>query len=279
MDKTVKDGLIKPSKSLGQNFLINKGIIKKIIDSAELRPEDLVLEIGPGTGILTSELLKKSVKVIAVEKDQRFAESLAKALPDKKDIKVVCKDILEWDMEKDIGNKPYKIVANLPYYITSPIIRKFMEAENKPKLLVLMVQKEVAKRICAKPPDMSILAVSVQFYGEPKIISYVSKGSFRPVPKVDSAILKIVPFSKGQNKPINNDQFFKIVKAGFSHPRKQLLNNFSKELRVERDETERWLLASKIAPEQRAERLTIEDWKKLYENYRTNIVQLNSRVL
>ncbi len=165
--------------------------------------------------------------------------------------------------------KNYKIIANLPYYIASPVIRKFLESENQPKFMVLMVQKEVAQRICAKPPDMTLLSASVQFYAKPKIVSYVSKNCFWPAPKVDSAIIKIIPhasfplFPRKRESRKFSELFFKIVKAGFSHPRKQLINNLSKGLEIDKEKIKTWLSKNGIQPIQRAETLNVEDWLKL----------------
>jgi len=156
------------------------------------------------------------------------------------------------------------VVANIPYYLTSPLIRKFLEEKNPPQEMVLMLQKEVAQRICSKPPDMNLLAVSVQFYAEPKIISYVSKNCFWPAPKIDSAIIKIIPKIK---KQIKNDLFFKVVKAGFSQPRKQLVNNLSKTLKLTKEQTIALLIKNNIKPNQRAETLSIEDWIKLTNSF------------
>jgi len=192
---------IHPSRRLGQNFLIDKNVLQKIIEAAKLKPTDIILEIGPGLGILTIELAKRVRKVIAVEKDRQLCTILKNILnaPNVKNVEIIEGDILKiestfrLDRNESLTNYNYKIVANLPYYIVSPVMRKFLEAENPPQLLVLMVQKEVAQRIVANPPQMNLLAVAVQFYAQPKIISYVSKNSFWPRPKVDSAIIKIVP--------------------------------------------------------------------------------------
>lgn len=270
---------LEPSKRLGQNFLIDKNILKKIIKAADLKPNDIVLEIGPGLGVLTFELAKKTKKVIAVEKDPKISEVLKKNLKNYSNIDIVQGDILKISNFKFLfpeqtqnskfkTKKNYKVVANLPYYITSPLIRKFLEAKNQPKETVLMVQKEVAQRICAQPPKMNLLAVSVQFFAEPKIISYVSKKSFWPRPKVDSAILKIIPHKKSLKKNINfQKRFFKIVKAGFSQPRKQLLNNLSKELKLTKEEVKAWLLENKLNSKQRAETLNLKDWINLAKKY------------
>lgn len=251
---------IKPTKHFGQNFLINKRVIFDIIDGAKLLKTDIVLEIGPGKGALTKELVERVKKVIAVEKDKRLVEFLKEELKDFNNIEIIHKNIL--DISPTYAE--YKIVANLPFYIAAPVIRKFLEidppAGRPPKEMTLIVQKEVAQRICAKPPRMSILAVSVQFYAEAKILSYISKRSFKPVPKVDSAIIQITPKKKHD---INPDKFFKIVKAGFSQPRKQLINNLSKELEINKEELSSLLLSKGIKPTQRAETLSIEDWLKL----------------
>jgi len=161
----------------------------------------------------------------------------------------------------------YKVVANIPYYLTSRLIRNLLETKKKPQLIVLMVQKEVAQRICAKPPNMSVLAVSVQFYAKPEIISFVSKKSFWPSPKVDSAIIKISNI-KNQKSKIDVDLFFKIVRAGFSQPRKLLINNLSKKLNLNKERVKNWLSKNKIKPTQRAETLKVEGWKKLTKSFK-----------
>jgi 16S rRNA (adenine1518-N6/adenine1519-N6)-dimethyltransferase len=250
-----------PIKRFGQNFLIDKNVLRKILEAAELSKEDVVLEVGSGIGNLTIELAKRVKKVIAVEKDKRMIEILKENLKNFKNVEIVEGDIREiiCAIVEKIA-KDYKVVANIPYYLTSHLIRKFLELERKPKLIVLMVQKEVAQRICAKPPKMNLLAVSVQFYAKPKIVSYVSKNSFWPRPKVDSAIIKFEP---KREKLTEQNLFFKIVKAGFSHPRKQLINNLIKELKIEKEEIKNLLLKANVLPEKRAQELKIEDWKKL----------------
>jgi len=267
--KRVVKGLIRkyqapPSKKLGQNFLIDKGVVKKIIKSANLRKKDNVLEIGPGLGTLTQEIAKKAKKVIAVEKDPKMIGILKETLKNFKNVKIVQEDILKISNSQFLISN-YKVVANLPFYLTAPVIRKFLEAKNPPKEMILMVQKEVGQRICAKPPKMSILAVSVQFYAKAEIISWVSKKSSWPQPKVDSAIIKITP-KKPTIKLGLVDLFFKVVKAGFSQPRKQLINNLSKKLKMDKEKVKNWLLKNTIEPKQRAETLTIKDWLKLVKS-------------
>jgi 16S rRNA (adenine1518-N6/adenine1519-N6)-dimethyltransferase len=257
---------------LGQNFLIDKNILQKIIDASDINSEDIILEVGPGLGTLTQELAKKAKKVIAVEKD----ETMCKILKEKfsaqggpasgwKNIEIINEDILKFKIEE----KKYKVIANIPYYLTSPLIRKFLEEGNQPQEIILMIQKEVAQRICSKTPDMNLLAVSVQFYADPKIVFTVSKNSFWPVPKIDSAIIKITPNTRHceEGEAQRSNLFFKVVKAGFSQPRKQLAGNLSKVLKIEKKETANWLLKNNITPTQRAETLTIEDWKNLANSF------------
>lgn len=257
----LKDYEISPSKGLGQNFLVNKQVLKKIITAAELSPKDVVLEVGPGIGNLTSELAKRVKKVIAIEKDQKMVKILRKNLQSFTNLKIIQGDILKIkNRESEIGNS-YKVVANLPYYIVSPVIRQFLETKNQPTMMVLMVQKELAQRICAIPPKSNLLAVSVQFYGNPEIVSYVSKKSFWPQPKVDSAIIKIIPrLNNSTPDQLFSQKFFRIVKAGFSHPRKQLLNNLTDNLKLKKEEVISWLLKNKINPKSRAEALSLDGW-------------------
>src|SRR3989344_1756948 len=170
-------------------------------------------------------------------------------------------DALKFDPKSyKLEAKSYKLIANLPYYITSPVIRKFLESPHQPDFMVLMVQKEVAQRICAKPPEMSILAVSVQFYAAAKIVSYVSKGCFWPIPNVDSAIIKIIPRDSALISANFRDTFFKVVKAGFLHPRKQLINNLSVGLTKKREDIHAWLLSNNLESERRAETITLQNW-------------------
>lgn len=295
---------IRPSRRLGQNFLIDEKVLRKIIEAAELSKDDIVLEVGPGIGNLTAELAKRVKKVIAIEKDQKMVEILKELLEGWKvrNVKIVKADILKFSPKiYNLKSKIYKVVANIPYYLTSPLIRKFLENTGvQPLQMVLMVQKEVAQRIVARPPEskrinpplrpslplghMSILAVSVQFYAKAEIISYISKKSFWPQPKVDSAIIKIKPLINTDKRLINADLFFKIVKAGFSQPRKQLINNLSKNLKVDelklistrrslalarvidKIKVRNWLLKNKIQPVQRAETLNLEDWINLVKS-------------
>ena len=265
-----------PNKRLGQNFLIDKNVLRKIIEAADIKSTDTILEVGPGIGTLTKELAEKASRVIAIEKDPKMVEILKETLKSFNNVEIIQGDILKINaIDYQLQTTNYKLVANIPYYLTSPLIRKFLEdppshkatdgqGKNPPQEIILMIQKEVAQRICAKPPKMSLLAVSVQFYAEPKIISYVSKNCFLPAPKVDSAIIKIVP-QKKQN--ISSDLFFTVVKAGFSQPRKQLVGNLSKNLKINKEKTTAWMLKNKVEPNKRAEALNIDDWMNLTKSF------------
>ncbi|MDD5098432.1 MAG: 16S rRNA (adenine(1518)-N(6)/adenine(1519)-N(6))-dimethyltransferase RsmA [Candidatus Pacebacteria bacterium] len=247
-------------KLLGQSFLKDQNQVRKIVDSAQIGKKETILEIGGGEGSITLELVKKAKKVVCIEKDSILAHGL-------KDLNIKNLEVIEADVlqlfknnKLDIkGLKEYKVVANIPYYLTSILIRNLLEADNKPNDIFLMIQKEVAERICSKPPHMSILSVSVQYYADPKTLFKVSKGCSSPQPKVDSALIQITP--KGIKK---NDSFFKVVKAGFSHPRKQLINNLSNGLRISREEASSCLKKIGIEPEQRAETLSLDDWVNLH---------------
>lgn len=256
----------RPSKRFGQNFLVDKKTLNRIVRTAGLKKKDIVLEIGPGIGILTQELARKAKKVIAIEKDYKLCEILKEKLNDLKNIKIIHGDILKIKNSK-LEMRDYKIVANLPYYIVSPVIRRFLEIKNPPKEMILMVQKEVGQRICAKPPKMNLLAVSVQFYAKAKILFFVPKTSFWPQPKVDGAVIKIVTRDKKQEISINRDLFFKIVKAGFSQPRKQIANNLSKMLKLKKEDIKEWLLENGVKPSRRAEALNTKDWINLTKSY------------
>jgi len=262
----------KPLKRLGQNFLINKKALNDFINACDLKKNDVVLEIGPGLGAITQEIAPKVKRVIAIEKDRKMCEIMKETLRDFKNIEIINQDVLEnlsSSKELSLSSGKVKIVGNLPFYLTAPIIRKFLEIKNQPQEMVFMIQKEVAQRICAKPPKMSILAISVQFYAKPKIVSYLPKNSFWPQPKVDSAIIKISSI-KYQALSINKDLFFQIVRAGFSSPRKQLINNLAKGLKMNKEKIEQWLLENGIKPEQRAETLKVQDWISLTKTIKMN---------
>jgi len=261
----------RPKKQLGQNFLIDKRVVKDLIRAAELKKEETVLEVGPGLGSITEELVKIAKKVIVVEKDKRLIEILKNNLeqhlaPDylKRRVKIIYGDILKFNPKRySLNAKRYKIVANPPYCIICPLIKKFLQDKDPPKLMVLLVQKEVAERMCAKPPKMSLLSVTVQLFSKIEIVKMVKKESFFPEPKVDSSIVRIKPLRK--SKLIDLDLFFKIVKTGFSHPRKQLKNNLKE---IFGNKTERILKQTGIDSYRRAETLSLEEWILLAKNFK-----------
>lgn len=276
---------IKPNRSKGQNFLINEDVYDKIIESADLNENDIVLEVGPGLGFLTAELSQKVKRVIAVELDDKLAEILQTGLKSQKiqNIKVLNENVLDFDFYalpltegaclsgRQVGGGrigdliKYKIVANLPYNITSVFLRKFLEAEHKPELMVLMLQKEVAERIVAQPGEMSLLAVSVQFYADPKIIRYVPKEDFYPQPEVDSAIIKLKV--KSEKLKVNEKDFFRLVKFGFSSKRKMLKNNLAGGYHITQKEAENIIKNAGFNPKIRAQELSVSDWKKLLGSF------------
>lgn len=260
--------MFKPKKSLGQNFLINNSVLPTIIKSADIKAGDIVLEIGPGLGILTKVLLDAGAKVFAIEKDFGLIAYLTQKFGNNKNLKIVHQDALFFDASHF---EKYKVVSNLPFYIASPIIRKFLESANPPELMVVMVQKEVAEKIIAKPGnrERGILTLAVEFYGDAEIIAEVSKNSFRPQPKVDAAVIRIRPhhhFGSG-GRLVEPKLFFRIVKAGFSAKRQQIHNSLAATLRMSKDTVNTWLKKTNIDPQKRAEDLTLAEWLKLTENY------------
>lgn len=270
--KHEKKHYLKPKKLLGQNFLAQPGVIRKLVEAAAVNHGETILEIGPGTGNLTAELVKTGNKVIVVEKDLEMIPILKEKFAKTENIEILAYDALKVDESKIAP--PYKIAANLPFYLTAPLIRKFLESANPPLSLTVIVQKEVAQRICSRPPHMNLLAVATQFYAATKIIDYVSKGNFWPVPKVDCAILQIVPHIKekegNQYNQYNKEfvgRFFEIAKAGFSHPRKQLASNFADSLKLPRATAGDWMTANHIAENQRAETLSVENWIGLAKTF------------
>lgn len=293
--KTIKELLarhnLRPSRELGQNFLINAGVLQKIVEAAELKPSDIVIEIGAGLGTLTVELAKRAGRVIAFEIDKKLTAILrAVNASEAKQSRMGNVTIIEQDFlsaphpsllpqgekgsvvfplpsEGEGKGEGYKVVANLPYQITSAAIEKILEAPSRPELIVLLVQKEVAQRICARPGEMSLLSVAVQYYGWPEIVASVPRSNFWPAPKVDSAILKValrpearVPLV-GARGTLANAKFFKIVKAGFAHRRQMLKNN----LRQIMPEEQALAFFSRLNfdPKIRAQDLTVEQWQAI----------------
>jgi len=253
-----------PKKQFGQNFLFDPNSVKKIIAAAGIEPGNIVVEVGPGVGNLTQELAIPAKEVIAIENDRSMLAILGDLFGGSPNVKIIDADILKFDEGRLPKN--YKVVANLPFYLAAPAIRKFLESANPPESLTLIIQKEVAQRIVASPPQMSLLAVSVQFYAHAKIVDYINKSSFWPAPRVDSAIIIITPQKNGQAKNFV-DKFFTVARAGFSHPRKQLANNLAGGLGVDREAAERLLAANNIDKTRRAETLDMQEWVNLTRSY------------
>ena len=253
---------MKAKKSLGQNFLKSKSIIKKMIEVSNLSKKDLVIEVGPGKGILTKELLRSGAEVLAIEKDDQLFEFLNEKFLEEiknKKLKLIHEDVMDLDFEK-ISKKDFKIVANIPYNITGGLIRKIFEERNLPKQIVLMVQKEVAERIVARDKKESILSLSVKAYGEPRYVTKVKKEFFSPKPKVDSAIISIENISKKNfaNKK-SEEKFFEYLKAGFAHKRKKLSSN----LKSLDKNIEAKLESLKLNKNTRPEDVSLSDWIKI----------------
>lgn len=257
---------IKPSRSKGQNFLIEEEVYDRIVDSANIKKEDTVLEVGPGLGFLTLKLGQKAKKVLAVELDTKIFQFLQVMLQTQKieNIKVFNNDILQAKGEKFSKMGKYKIVSNLPYNITSVFLRKFLSLSNKPELIVLMLQKEVAQRIVAQAPDMSLLSVSVQFYAQAEILFEVNRDKFYPAPEVDSAVIRIKTIANRLKNYEEEKKFFSILKIGFSAKRKMLKNNLSLGLKMDIKEIENILNQAGLDSKVRAEELTIDNWLNIY---------------
>ena len=255
---------MRPNKAFGQNFLVDRAILQRIIEAAEIEPNDQVLEVGAGTGVLTRELAKHARRVVAVELERDMLALLAKTTGEFRNVELLERNLLYLDPQEVFEQEPYKLVANLPYYITAPTFRHFLESGNAPRLLVVMVQYEVAQRIVAGPGDLSLLGVSIQFYGQPKIIAHVPARAFYPAPKVDSAILRVDLRKQVPLTPEQRDSFFRLVQAGFAERRKQLHNSLTHHLHQKNEEVRASLTAANIDPSRRAETLSIEDWLRLW---------------
>lgn len=253
---------VSTKKRLGQHFLVDPNVLDRILDAAELSPTDTVIEVGPGLGLLTLALAARAGRVIAIEVDRQLIPVLGETLAGRTNVELVPADILTVDPAQLAGG-PYLVVANLPYYITSPVLRHFLEAARQPERLVVMVQKEVADRIVAKPGALSLLAVSVQVYGTPRIVTVAPPSAFLPPPEVASAVLRIDVHPAPLVPAGEREWFFKVVNAGFSHPRKQLHNALSQALWFEPGGATAALETARIDPMRRAQTLSIEEWRRL----------------
>jgi len=257
---------MRPNKSFGQNFLVDRSVLANIVEAAEISASDEILELGAGTGVLTRELAKQARRVVAVELERNMLALLAKMTSNYVNVELLARNLLFVDPADVFGTAPYKLVANLPYYITAPTFRHFLESANPPRLLVVMVQQEVAQRIVAEPGDLSLLAVSIQFYGRPQIIARVPANAFYPAPKVDSAILRVELHAEAPLTAGERDSFFRVVQAGFSERRKQLHNALTRGLHRKNEDIRAWLQAADIDTSRRAETLSIEEWLRVWKH-------------
>lgn len=258
---------IKPKKSLGQNFLIEPAGLNKVVVAAELTQDDEVLEIGAGLGSLTYLLAQTARQVVAVEIDKAMLPPLRQALAEFENVRVIGGDILELKPDELMQGQDYVVVANIPYYISSAIIRHLMAASKRPKRVVLTVQKEVAERVLARDGKMSLLSLSVQLFGQVSMAGVIPAGSFLPTPEVDSAVLKVELYSQPLVPLDQQEAFFKLAHAGFGQKRKTLRNSLSAGLALTASQVETLLHEGGIDPKRRAETLSILEWKRLTETW------------
>lgn len=260
----LKQQQLLPQKQLGQNFLVDLSIIKTIVEESALNPQDYVVEIGPGLGILTHELTKHAQQVDTIEIDRFLIDYLQKTFSEIQNLKIIHADALKTALPQ----KPYKLIANIPYYITSPLLRHFLSPQQpqefRPALIMLLVQKEVAEKICAPAGAQSILSLQVQIFGKPKLIQKVPAHYFHPIPQVDSALLKIDVYP--QPLITNIPFFFKIIKMAFSQKRKTLLNSLASGLQLPKEKILPILEKTEIEANKRPQSLSIEEWEKLINN-------------
>ena len=263
------------SKSLGQNFLINPSVCPKMAENCGVSKEGGVLEVGPGIGVLTYELAQRAKKVVSIELDKSLLPVLDETLSDFDNIKIINGDILKIDIKKilkeEFGDMPVFVCANLPYYITSPVIMRFLEEELPIESLTVMVQKEAADRICARPGsrEAGAISVAISYYAEPQILFQVSKGSFMPAPKVDSSVIKLNILKKPPVEVKDKELLFKVIKAGFSQRRKTMQNCLASYFNIEKEAIVDILAKGNMDPRVRAEKLTLKDFAFIADNIGT----------
>ena len=277
MESSISSSYASAKKSLGQNFLVDRRIVSRILAAAELSSNDAVLEIGPGRGILTRPLAERATSLTAIELDNALATALAAEFASQPHVSIVHADAREVDIPSLVPqDTPYKLVANLPYYAAQPIIRRFLEAQHKPILMVVMVQREVARNMTAAPGDMSLLSIATQLYGKPRIVASVPPRAFRPAPKVTSAIVRIEIFPEPALPIDSIDAFFTLARAGFSAPRKQIHNCLQQGLSISRTEAEAMLSDAPIDPRRRPQTLSLDDWGDLYAAWRLRYPEIHA---
>ena len=255
-------------KSLGQNFLVDRRVRAKIVDAAGISPTDTILEVGPGRGFLTIALAERAGRVVAVELDDALIPSLREKFAECDNVEIVEGDARTVDIECLVGTvTEYKVVANLPYYAATPIVRRFLEAAHKPTTLVVMVQKEVGLGMTASPGKMGILSVATQIYGSPHVVTSIPPKAFRPSPNVTSAVVRIDTYPTPAVAFDSPEKFFTLVRAGFSAPRKQIHNSLKNGLDIDSDAIMALLRNTGISPTRRAQTLSIAEWGDLYREY------------
>lgn len=254
---------LNPKKSLGQNFMHDPNAIEKIATTADIMPNDTVVEIGPGTGELTARLAQAARHVMAIEIDERLEPVLEARFAETRNVYFVFQDVLKTNIPALVGPNDYLVVANVPYYITTAILEHILSVPQRPKRVVITMQYEVAQRICAAPGDMSLLAVSVQYYGKPQIVTKLPPAVFWPRPGINSAVLRVDTYPEPLVDTPSEKLFFRVVKAGFSQKRKQLRNALSGGLQVKSKLAKAYLDAAEIDSQRRAETLTLEEWARL----------------
>ena len=265
----LKNHHIKPNFTYGQNFLLDDIVLQDIADGAHIASDTAVVEVGPGIGNLTRHLCARAPFVLSIEKDPQFLpilKSVKKDFP--KNFRFENADILEYDFQKFLaeqGYKKYVVVANIPYYITGKILRMFLGAKNKPECITVLTQKEVAQNIIAERGSLSIPAIAVQLFGEPKILAQIPARSFYPVPKVDSAVLQITPYKKTKYAVTDEKKLFRVIKACFSGKRKQLHNTLTNNLGLDKELVRETLEKLNIKPASRPQELSIDQWLALTE--------------
>jgi len=252
-----------PDKRLGQNFLIDPNALQRIVDAAEIKTDDTVLEIGPGLGSLTRLLAAQAKRVVAVELDAGLIPALEQVIAPYSNVLIQQGDILSFDPSKLMENSGYLVIANIPYYITSAVIRHLLESRCQPRRLVLTVQREVAERICADPGEMSLLALSVQVYGSPQIVERIPSSAFYPAPQVDSAVVRVDLYPQPRIASPLLNLFFRLVKAGFSQKRKTLRNALAGGMHWTTEQIVLYLSTAQIDPQRRAETLSLAEWEAL----------------
>ncbi|MHB1134774.1 MAG: 16S rRNA (adenine(1518)-N(6)/adenine(1519)-N(6))-dimethyltransferase RsmA [Chloroflexota bacterium] len=252
----------RPRKKLGQNFLVDEDILDGIAEAADLTPADEVLEVGPGLGTLTLRLARRAGRLVAVELDDDLVRIVRETVAGTGNVTVVHQDILKFDPSRYFAPRAYKMIGNLPYYVTSPTLRHFLENPSPPSLLLLMIQREVADRLLARPGELSLLAISVQLYAEPRLVRLVDAGAFYPSPKVDSAVIRLDVLPQPA-VAVDTDHFFAVVSAGFSQPRKQLHNSLAQRFWMRPGQSTELLHEAGIDPKRRAQTLALEEWAEL----------------